>query len=183
MANPSKDKGDRAERESVALLLDLLPEYCRDKSKRFLGAGRLEDEGDLYVLPDAAIQVKFWDNISAAIRTSAHASVVQAGHGEKEYALGLVKISGARANQVRWLACVAPGHWPVETEPVAEFAMASKALKWLKDDAGPYGYRVWNRLERIGLLAGPGDPAIVAPIEAWAEAYRQAHGTVLRAVA
>jgi len=68
-------------------------------------------------------------------------------------------------------------------EPVAEFALVSKALKWVKDDKGPYGYRVWDRLERIGLLGGQGEPALIAPIEAWAAAYRASHQTVLRIAA
>lgn len=183
MANSSKDKGDRFERESVPVLVNLLPEFALEKAMRFLGAGRKEDVGDLYVLPDAAIQVKAWDNMGGAIRTAVSGSVVQAGHGDKEYALGMVPILGARVQQVRWLACVAPGRWPVPVEPVAEFAMVSKALTWVKDDKGPYGYRVWNRLERIALLGGPGEPALIAPIEAWAAAYRSAHSTPLRLVA
>jgi len=51
----------------------------------------------------------------------------------------------------------------VPVQPVAEFAMVSKALKWVKDDVGPHGFRAWDRLERIGLLAGPGEPALIAP--------------------
>lgn len=183
MANSSKDKGDRFERESVPVLVNLLPEFALDKAMRYLGAGRKEDVGDLYVLPDAAVQVKAWDNMGGAIRTAVAGSVVQAGHGDKEYALGMVPILGARAHQVRWLACVAPGRWPVPVEPVAEFALVSKALKWVKDDTGPYGFRAWDRLERIGLLGGPGEPALIAPIEAWAAAYRQAHSGVLQLVA
>lgn len=183
MANSSKDKGDRFERESVPVLVDLLPEFALPKAMRFLGAGRKEDVGDLYVLPDAAIQVKAWSNMGGAIRTAVAGSVIQAGHGDKEYALGMVPILGARTTQVRWLACVAPGRWPVPVEPVAEFALVSKALSWVKDDKGPYGYRIWDRLERIGLLAGPGEPALIAPIEAWAEAYRQARGSALRLAA
>lgn len=183
MANSSKDKGDRFERESVRVLVDLLPEFALEKAMRYLGAGRKEDVGDLYVLADAAVQVKAWDNMGGAVRTAVAGSVVQAGHGDKEYALGMVPILGARAHQVRWLACVAPGRWPVPVDPVTEFAMISKALKWIKDDTGPYGYRVWDRLERLALLGGPGEPALIAPIEAWAGAYRQAHETGLKLVA
>jgi hypothetical protein len=90
------------------------------------------------------------------IRAAASGSVIQAGHGDKEYAMGMVPILGARAHQVRWLACVAPDRWPVPVEPVAEFAMVSKAMAWVRADAAPHGFRAWDRLERIGLLAGTG---------------------------
>jgi hypothetical protein len=43
MGNPSKRKGDQAEREAASLLSDLLGTVVRRK----LGAGRLDDCGDL----------------------------------------------------------------------------------------------------------------------------------------
>lgn len=183
MGNSSKDKGDRFEREAVPVLVDLLPEFALAKAMRHLGAGRKEDVGDLYVLEDTAVQVKAWKEMGAGIRAAAAGSVVQAGHGDKRFALGMVPVLRARAHQVRWLACVAPGRWPVHAEPVAEFALASKALAWVRTDEAPHGFRAWDRAERIGLLAGPGEPALIAPIEAWAEAYRQAQGAVLAAAA
>jgi len=152
MANSAKDKGDRFEREAVPVLVELLPEFAVTKPMRMLGAGRKDDVGDLHVLADAAVQVKAWDNMGGAIRTAVSGSVIQAGHGDKEYALGMVPVQGARVHQVHWLACVAPGRWPVPVEPVAEFGMVSKALAWVKDDEGPYGYRVWDRQSRAGHL-------------------------------
>ncbi|HEX9087841.1 MAG TPA: hypothetical protein VF867_09975 [Arthrobacter sp.] len=183
MANTSKNKGDRFEREAVPVMVGLLPEFALAKAMRHLGAGRAEDIGDLYVLADAAIQVKAWKDSGAGIRAAASGSVVQAGHGDKEIALGMFPILGARAGHVRWLACVAPDRWPVPVEPVAEFAMVSKALKWVKTDQAPHGFRAWDRLERVGLLAGPGEPTLIAPIEAWAAAYRAAHTSGLRLAA
>lgn len=53
MANPSKRKGDAAEREVAAILNDLLGVNAR----RELGAGRLEDIGDIHGVPDTVIQV------------------------------------------------------------------------------------------------------------------------------
>jgi hypothetical protein len=53
MTNSSKAKGDRAELEAARLLYDLLGYPCRRK----LGAGRLDDEGDIDGLPDTVIQV------------------------------------------------------------------------------------------------------------------------------
>lgn len=174
MANSNKNKGDRFEREAVPIVVDLLPEFALPKAMRHLGAGRKEDVGDLYVLPDTAVQVKAWKDVGSGIRAAASGSVIQAGHGDMEFALGMYPILRTREGQVRWLACVTPGRWPVPVEPVAEFAMVSKALAWVRADAAPHGFRAWDRLDRIGLLAGPGEPTLIAPIEAWAHAYRQA---------
>lgn len=53
VANPAKRKGDAAEREAAALLSELLGVPVRRK----LGAGRLDDVGDLDGIPDTVIQV------------------------------------------------------------------------------------------------------------------------------
>jgi hypothetical protein len=174
MGNSSKNKGDRFEREAVPVLVNLLPEFALAKAMRHLGAGRAEDVGDLYVLPDTAVQVRAYSDPGKGIRSAAYDSVIQAGHGDKEVALGMFPILRTREGQVRWLACVTPDRWPVPIEPVAEFAMVSKALAWVRADEAPHGFRAWDRLERIGLLAGTGEPTLIAPIEAWAHAYRQA---------
>ncbi len=54
MPSASKTKGDKAEREAAALLSDLLGMPVRRK----LGAGRMDDEGDLDGLPDWTLEVK-----------------------------------------------------------------------------------------------------------------------------
>lgn len=65
MANPSKRKGDAAEREIAGLLEDLTGYQVRRK----LGAGRQDDEGDLEAPGlDVTIQVCDWQNIAAAVR-------------------------------------------------------------------------------------------------------------------
>lgn len=51
--NPSKRKGDQAEREVAALLNQLLGVPARRK----LGAGRQDDQGDIDGVPDTVIQV------------------------------------------------------------------------------------------------------------------------------
>ncbi len=53
MSNPSKRKGDKAELEVQGLLRDLLGVPAR----RALGAGRLDDVGDIHGVPDTVIQV------------------------------------------------------------------------------------------------------------------------------
>lgn len=178
MTNASKDKGDRFEREAVAMLKDLCPDLCLDKAKRMLGAGRAEDVGDLYVFADVAVQVRAYKmtSIGGAIRSSAKDSITQAGHGDMPYALGLVPYPGARAGTVRWIACVE--QWPVELpiEPIP-FAMVGKALAWLRDDNGPHGFMAYPRTRRIGVLAGGSTkPVLMTPVEAWVAAYREATG-------
>lgn len=58
MTNPSKDKGDRAERELAALLTDQLGIPMRRK----LGAGRTDDTGDIDGLPGwTTTVINEWD--------------------------------------------------------------------------------------------------------------------------
>jgi hypothetical protein len=178
MANASKRKGDKAELEAVRVLVDLAPDLARSDAMRMLGAGRKEDVGDLRVFDDVAIQVRCYaaTAIGTAIRSSALDATVQADRGRNPFALGMVPIPGARKDTVRWLACVQT--WPTAgliapplLEPV-EFALVSRAIKWLRDDTGPYGYRPYPREQRVAHLTGSGAPVLVAPIEAWMAAYR-----------
>lgn len=64
MTNSSKAKGDRAELEVQALLNDLLGVPAR----RMLGAGRLDDIGDIQGVPDTVIQVANYKDIAKAVR-------------------------------------------------------------------------------------------------------------------
>ena len=64
MTHPSKRKGDRAEREVQGLLRDLLGVPARRK----LGAGRLDDMGDIDGVPDTVIQVVSYRDVARAIR-------------------------------------------------------------------------------------------------------------------
>lgn len=64
MTNPQKNKGDRAEREVAALLSDLLGVTVRRK----LGAGRMDDEGDIDGLRDTTVEVKSFRDVTRAIR-------------------------------------------------------------------------------------------------------------------
>ena len=66
MANPQKQKGDRAERELAALLCDHLGSDCRRK----LGAGRKDDQGDLDLIVNGepvVVQVADYGNPLDAI--------------------------------------------------------------------------------------------------------------------
>jgi len=138
-----------------------------------LGAGRADDVGDLRVLADVAVQVRNYklDSLGAALRSAAMDAVAQAANGDMPHALGLVPYPRARAGTVRWLASwLTPPSQPECQE--LEFASVSKAASWVRDDQGPYGYRVWPRHQRLAYLGGRGDHVFVAPAEAWLRLYR-----------
>lgn len=73
MTHPSKAKGDRAELEVQALLRDLLGVPAR----RALGAGRLDDVGDIHGVPDTVIQVANYADLATAMRLKVEACVDQ----------------------------------------------------------------------------------------------------------
>lgn len=110
MANPQKQKGDKAERDAVADLTELVPDLVRAKPERYLGAGRKDDVGDVRVLDDVAIQVKHLKDPSTAIAPAALGARRQqenkeASEGwEVPFHLGMVKFPGARPGTVRWIA-------------------------------------------------------------------------------
>ena len=178
MANASKDKGDRGEREAVAALLELLPGVLGEHAGRLmeinpqrkLGAGRKEDTGDLWVLRDVAIQAKNWADLFGAIRAAAIDAQIQAGHGLLPYAVGISKIENVRIGNVRWLAsCL---FWPVELEEdcVAVFHNPASAVTHVRNDRiGVPRRRRVTRIEKTGK-----EVIWLAPIEAWIAAYAQA---------
>lgn len=177
MANAAKNKGDRAEREAVETLKALAPNLCVDGAIRMLGAGRLDDVGDLRVFDDVAVQVRNYkmSNIGIALRSAATDSVIQAKNGRVSTGLGMVPIPGARKTTVRWLAsCV---KWPMPLwdeggliQP-QEFKMVSKAIEWLRDEKVHDGVHPVSRELRVARLLGRGPAVYVSPIEAWLAAY------------
>lgn len=72
MTGAAKRKGDAAEREVARILTDLLGVECR----RELGAGRLDDMGDIR-LPRTVVQVANYRDIGRAIREKLPAAVEQ----------------------------------------------------------------------------------------------------------
>jgi hypothetical protein len=64
VANRNKQRGDRAELEVQGLLRDLLGVPAR----RALGAGRLDDVGDISGIPNTTISVANWADLSRAVR-------------------------------------------------------------------------------------------------------------------
>lgn len=102
MSNPSKRKGDAAELECATLIADLTGLHVRRK----LGAGRSDDTGDLDGIPDHAIQVCNWADVTAAVSTKpdgAEAQRVNAGVG---YAATFVRIRGGK-----WRVVLTPEQW------------------------------------------------------------------------
>lgn len=185
MANRSKNKGDRAEREAVALLQARMPDIAHQGAKRELGAGRKEDIGDIVrVVPETVIQVKSYATsaLATGLRSAAKGASAQLGNAvaqgyDMRFAVGLVPIPNApTSGAVRWMAtCEA---WPVDlpVDPV-RFNAIGKLVTWLKDDLGPHGYLAHERVHRIASFgASLTDTVLVAPIEAWIAAYRQATG-------
>lgn len=178
MANPQKAKGDRFEREAVQVLLALGAESglpLRSNPMRMLGAGRAEDVGDLHVFPHVAIQVKAWaaSRLGVALVTASGDAAVQATNAGLPLGLGMVVIPRTQTGgAVRWMA--AAQTWPVDPPgDLPEFKLVSRMVPWLRDDAGPKGYRAWGRLERVAVFNPGGSPhsVYVAPIEAWLAAY------------
>lgn len=73
MTSSSKRKGDRAELEVQALIRDLTGWPAR----RMLGAGRLDDVGDMTGVPDTTIQVASYADLTRAVREKVPACVDQ----------------------------------------------------------------------------------------------------------
>lgn len=111
MANPAKNKGDKAERDAVVDLVALAPDLVsKAKPDRYRGAGRADDVGDIRVFDDVAIQVKHYKDPASVIAPSATGAARQQGHKsvaegfDVPYHLGMVKFPGARPGTVKWIA-------------------------------------------------------------------------------
>lgn len=102
MTNPAKNKGDAAEREIAKLLADRLGLPV----KRKLGAGRAEDTGDLYGLPDCTAQVKNYTDIARAIREGLPGSVAQQANAGTTHGVLFVRRRGGD-----WVAVLTLDQW------------------------------------------------------------------------
>ena len=171
MANASKQKGDRGEREAVEVLTCLAPDLLVDKPQRKLGAGRKEDTGDLVVLPDVTIQVKTYGKVETILREAAVGAEAQRVRAGSTFALGMAPIPRARRGSVRWLAAVLswPGGDPDDLDLV-HVGMVGRAVTHLRrEDLGVRRDRRIVAVERAGL------PRLyIATIDAWMAAWRVA---------
>lgn len=90
MANPAKRKGDAAELEVQGWFRDQLGVPARRK----LGAGRLDDMGDIDGVPDTVIQVASYTDLVRAIREKVPACVVQQERAGATFGATFVKRRG-----------------------------------------------------------------------------------------
>lgn len=132
MANPSKRKGDVAERDYVAFVQETYPLLVRPDASRILGAGRRDDLGDVRVLYGVATQVKAWGNISAALLDAASGALRQKSNAGDLLGVGVVKVRGARGSTPRWLACAFEDEWPAPLDSSSPtFRLSGRLTSWL----------------------------------------------------
>jgi len=92
MANSSKNRGDRAERELAERLSALLGLPVRRK----LGAGRRDDTGDLDGLDGHVLQVADWKDVARAALHKPRQAQIQAGHAGCAFASSFVRFRGGQ---------------------------------------------------------------------------------------
>jgi len=102
VANSNKRKGDRAERELATLLTVLLHKPMR----RTLGAGRKDDIGDIDGIDDIVIQVKHWQDITAAITQGIGQLARQQGNKKATHGVLFIK-----HRKHGWLAVTTITEW------------------------------------------------------------------------
>ncbi|WP_156250784.1 hypothetical protein [Pseudactinotalea terrae] len=170
MVNRMKDRGDRTEREALALLLETTPELLVRNAMRQLGAGRKDDIGDLHVFPDCAVQVKASvpTTVTARCREAAVSAHVQAGRALFPHHVGMVKLHNVRKG-TKWLATALT--WPTTIDPFEAKSAVAVAIARARDESLPL-------TERISRVSGRGAaPYLVGPWEAWLAAYRSVRDT------
>ena len=87
--HPSKAKGDKAEREVAAILSDLLGVPARRK----LGAGRMDDMGDLDLI-DTCVQVANRKDVAAAVRAKPLECEEQRLRAKVDFAATFIRLRG-----------------------------------------------------------------------------------------
>jgi hypothetical protein len=113
MTGAAKRKGDIAEREAAELLAVLLGVPARRK----LGAGRLDDEGDIDGVPETAVQV-----------VSRSSDVVAVGVVRKPLEADAQAVNGGLAHSVVMLR-VRGGTWRFVMTPAAFKKLWLRAVK------------------------------------------------------
>ena len=91
MTGSAKRKGDKAEREAAAILHGELGIECRRK----LGAGRLDDCGDLDLPGEPlVVQVADWTEALRAVREKPIAAEVQRANAKADFAVSMIRLKG-----------------------------------------------------------------------------------------
>lgn len=102
MTNPSKNKGDRGERELAKILSDELGVTVRRK----LGAGRKDDVGDLDGLPGVTCQAKNYASVTEAINVGLKDLARNMENSGDPLGVCLVRRPGGR-----WIAVMDVSQW------------------------------------------------------------------------
>lgn len=100
--NAAKRKGDAAELEVQGLLRDLLGYPAR----RALGAGRLDDVGDITGVPDTVVQVAAWADLDRAVREKLPELELQQANAGATFAGLFVRRRGGR-----FVVVLTPEQW------------------------------------------------------------------------
>lgn len=102
MTGSSKRKGDKAEREVADLIRDLTGWPARRK----LGAGRLDDTGDIDGVPDTVVQVANWADVCAAAISKPRGAERQRENADATFAATFVRFRGGT-----WRVVLTPEQW------------------------------------------------------------------------
>jgi hypothetical protein len=117
VTHPSKRKGDRAELEAQAILIDLLGVPARRK----LGAGRRDDMGDIDGVPDTVISVGNIARLSEAVREKPKECEVQQERAGALFGATFVRLFGGEFRVV-----LTPEQWATlwrEAQPISGAAV------------------------------------------------------------
>lgn len=90
MTNTSKDKGDRFELETQAMLR----EHLGVPARRALGAGRKDDIGDITGVPFTVISCANWANVTRAVREKPVECEVQQKRALATFGATFVRLRG-----------------------------------------------------------------------------------------
>lgn len=107
--NPSKAKGDRAERD----VQGMLREHLGVPARRALGAGRLDDVGDIHGVPQTVIQVADWRDVARAFKLKPLEAERQREQADVPFAATFLKLFG--------------GEWRVVMTPEQFYALWREA--------------------------------------------------------
>jgi hypothetical protein len=104
MTGAAKRKGDHAEREAATLLTELLGVPARRK----LGAGRLDDVGDIDGVPDTAVQVvsRSTDVVAVGVVRKPVEAEAQAVNGGLPHSVVMLRVRGGT-----WRFVMTPEAW------------------------------------------------------------------------
>ena len=100
--NAPKRKGDAAEREIAGILADQLGLPVRRK----LGAGRMDDEGDLEGIPDTTVEVKNYRDITLAVNAGLADCVREQANAGTTFGVAFIRRPGGR-----WFAAMTVEQW------------------------------------------------------------------------